>query len=306
MAKVIQSTADSSVVEGFLALKDALCGFPAKIHMDNAIACQNTASRRYLKERGVEIIHGMAGISRCQASVERAIGSLTRQICRMKTAKPSIPFYRLVAEAVYVINSTPSTALAAGVAPKELHFIKAPSDFLHHTTATGGDANIAIKAARDAGRKTLVEDVKRYIKRQRMISPTDYTSKLKVGSLCLRKRTVFPTQSPRKLCYKLTMNCYRITSKLGTNAWRCISLIDGETAVLPGDHLVQVKGLTESELVALCREMEITAAKEALETENPGGGEGTTARRETRSRTKAARNRRTDACVDARLDELFK
>ena len=136
----------------------------------------------------------------------------------------------------------------------------------------------------------------------RMISPTDYTSKLKVGSLCLRKRTVFPTQSPRKLCYKVVVNAYRITSKLGTNAWRCVSLIDGGRAILPGDHLVKVSGLTEEELVALCREMEITAAKEAMEIEHPAAEGRTSRRRTTRAST---REGRTEACVDAWIQKLF-
>ena len=300
VAKVLQSTNDSNICDGFVTLRDTLCGFPKKLYMDNAIATEHSNSLKFLKERGVEVIHGMAGISRCQASVERAIGSLTRQICRMRTDNPPIPFQRLVAESVYVINSTPSTGLAASLAPKDVHFARAPTDFLRHAATNEDGGNAAIQAARAASRQTLIEDVKRHLKRQKIVSPTDYTSTIRVGTLCLRKRTIFPSQAPKKLCYKITMDAYRVTSKVGTNAFRVKSLISGTTAVLPGDHLIKVAGLNEDELITLCREMEAVAAREALETETPGGA----VRRSTRRSTTGREARRGTADTDARSAEI--
>ena len=153
--------------------------------------------------------------------------------------------------------------------------------------------NAAIQAAREASRQTLIEDVKRHLKRQKIVSPTDYTSTIRVGTLCLRKRTVFPSQAPKKLCYKIAMDAYRVTSKVGTNAFRVESLIDGTTAVLPGDHLIKVAGLNENELITLCREMEAAAAREALETEAPEE------RRSTRRSTANKRTRETTVGADA-------
>ena len=137
-----------------------------------------------------------------------------------------------------------------------------------------------------------------------MTSPTDYSSKLKVGQLCLRKRTVFPTSSPKKLCYKVVVQGYKILSKVATNHFRVQSVIDGTIVTLPGDLLIKVSTLTEGELVELCNEMERAAAKEAL-TRAPTAPDGETPRRQTamtRARTRLAR---TAACV-VRLDSIFK
>ena len=72
--------------------------------------------------------------------------------------------------------------------------------------------------------------------------------------------------------------------------------------MLPGDHLVKVTGLTENELISLCREMETTAAKEALEMELPAAEEQTR-RRSTRTKN----NKKTSAAVTCpNLEKVFR
>ena len=300
IGRTMNSTADSSLMEGFMGVKDELCGLPSKMMMDGAIATSNSESLRFLKERGVEVVHGIPFVSRCQAKIERQIQSIMRLVCKIQTANPSLPFHRLLAEAIFVANSTPSDGLAPGLAPKDVHFSRAPSNFLHHESTDESGGNNAMKAAREASRQTLMEDVKRYMKRQKLTSPTDYTSRLKVGQLCLRKRTIFPTSSPRKLCYKITVDGYRIVAKTGTNSFRCESIINKQETIIAGDHLIKINGLTEEELKSLCEEMESTAAREALSNSRPTP-DGDTRRRTTRQRETRTR---TAACV-CRLSSLY-
>ena len=54
--------------------------------------------------------------------------------------------------------------------------------------------------------------------------------------------------------------------KTGTNNFRCKSLITGQITIMPGDQLIKINTLDEDKLLQLCREMERTAAKEALGT----------------------------------------
>ena len=114
-----------------------------------------------------------------------------------------------------------------------------------------------------ASRRTVLHDVRRFLRRHQLSSPTDYTRKLKIGDLCLRRRTSFAASSPRKLQFKLKIEAYRVVSKVATNAFRVVSIISGDACVLPGDVLIKVSALNEDELRALCREMEATAARNA-------------------------------------------
>ena len=100
--------------------------------MDNALCSSNSNSAKFRRERGVEINHGMANISRCQSAVERSIGTLRRLICSLRTDNPKWSFTRIVAEATYISNSTPHTSLPNSLSPKEIHFNVALSDFLIH------------------------------------------------------------------------------------------------------------------------------------------------------------------------------
>ena len=263
VAKPLTTIDDASIVDAFVYVRDALCGFPRRMMMDNAIAQKNSKSAAFLRERDVRIVHGLATISRCQSKVERAIQTLTRIMCKLHTENQKLSFTRIVAEACIIYNTSPSDGLPKNHSPKDLHFTKAPTSFPRHGALPVNTLGQALQAARLASKQTVLEDVKRYMKRQALTSPTDYSRKLKVGDLCLRKRTSFTASSPRKLAFRLNIDAYKITSKVATNSFRTESIIDGTTAVLPGDVLIKVAALTETELRKLVEEMEILASKNA-------------------------------------------
>ena len=81
--------------------------------------------------------------------------------------------------------------------------------------------------------------------------------------ICLKRRTTFPSSAPRKLCYKLNFEVYKITDKVATNSFRCIELRTNIQSVQSGDSLVKLRDLTEEEAIQLVSEMERTAAREA-------------------------------------------
>ena len=269
ITKIIPSCADNHILDSLIYTRDTLCGLPKILQMDNALCSSNSNSAKFLKERGVEINHGMANISRCQSAVERSIGTLTRLICSLRTDNPKWSFTRIVAEATYITNSTPHTSLPNSLSPKEIHFNVAPSDFLIHQHERDEMSDDAAGAARAASRATLLNDVKRFLKRNGNTGVTDYTNKIRPGMICLRKRTSFPTSSPRKLCYKITFEGYMVTSKVATNSFRCRNIKTNQESIIPGDLLVKMKGLTENEAIELINEMEKVAAKEAEATTAP-------------------------------------
>ena len=92
----------------------------------------------------------------------------------------------------------------------------------------------------------------------------------------MKKKTSFPRGAARKLCAKLVVDAYRIVSRVGTNSFRVESVIDGETSILPGDHLVRMRGHDESSVRRLCEEMERTLRRSDARATLP----------ETRSRTR--------------------
>ena len=265
IAKPMTSVDDSSILEALIFVRDALSGFPKRLLMDNAIAGRNTKSAEFLKEQGVGIVHGLATISRCQAKVERAIQTLTRTLCKLHTDNGKISFTRLVAEACIIYNNSPSDGLPKGYSPKDLHFTRAPATFPRHKAQCEASNGLsqALQAARLASKQTVLEDVKRFMKRKQIRSPTDFSRKLKVNDLCLRKRTSFASSTPRKLAFKINIDAYQVVSKVATNAFRCRSIIDGGTSVLPGDVLIKVAALNEGELRRLVLEMEALATRNA-------------------------------------------
>ena len=300
VAKTLTNCADDQILEGILNIKDILCGLPKKLQMDGAIATPNSRSLQFLQESGVTVNHGMAHISRNQGKVERAIGTFTRLLCMMQTENPRSPFNRLVKESTFIMNSTPSST-PPYLAPKEIHFNRAPSNFLQHTALSDASNHTnSMKAAREASKRTLLYDVKRFMKRQVKTSATDYTSKLRPGMICLQKRTSFPTNSPKKLCYKITFDALKITSKVATNSYRVRSLKTNEELVMPGDNLIQLTNINEDEAIDLIDEMERVAAKEAEAISKPSE------RRATRSTTKASRSTNQQQRIDYNISSLFK
>jgi len=258
---VATSVDDANITKAILNIRDVLCGFPNHIMMDNAICKQNSSALKLLLDHGVKVSHGMANISRNQAKIERAISSLTRLICKMQTQDPKTSFIRLVANATYVLNSLPVSHSL--VSPKEAHFHRPPSDFLRHEEETKSHTGSAVLAARRASDLTLVADVQRHLKRRTKLSPTDYTRMIKIGELILRKRTSFPKSSPKKLCYKVIFEPFKVLNKVASNSYRCKSLISQSEIIVPGDGIVKLGKLSNQEALALCARMEARAAEEA-------------------------------------------
>ena len=299
VAKTLTSCADDQILDGIIHIKDILCGMPKKLQMDGAIATPNSRSLQFLQETGVSVNHGMPHISRNQGKVERAISTFTRLLCMMQTENPKLPFTRLVNESTFIMNSTPSSN-PPYLAPKDIHFSRAPSNFLHHAAEeTTSGRNDAVKAAREASKRTLLYDVKRFMKRQVKTSATDYTSKLRPGMICLQKRTSFPASSPKKLCYKTTFDVFKITSKVATNSYRVRSLKSNDEKVMPGDNLIKLTNITDDEAIELVDEMERVAAKESLATTNPSQ------KRLTRSKSKRIRASSQRQHIDYNISSLF-
>ena len=263
-AKPLTSTADDQITSAFADLRTTLCGFPEKIIMDNAIARNESQSWKFLKEHGVRILHGMPHVSRCQAKCERAIGTFTRTLCKLQTQYPRMSFERLTKESAMTMNSTPSDGLEPGKSPKDLHFTAPPSNFLQHENMR--ESKDYVQMAKQTSRDTLLHDIRRFLKKPSTSSPTDNSAKLRVDDLCLKKRTVFPTNSPKKLAYKVIIDAFKIKSRVATNAYVCESLITKNKLTLPGDQLIKLRGLNEEETIQLVRRMEDAATRERTAT----------------------------------------
>ena len=260
-SKVLSSCADKDVLGALVDLKNQLCGFPSSFLCDNALLTSRSESLKFLKENGVRILHGLAYVSRCQSRCERTIGTLFRLICKLSTDQPTLPFHRLVSESTQIINSSPSDGLPQGLCPKDVFFNSPPSNFLMHQSMSSAKSRGVSKLASEL---TLKADVERFLKRRNDKSASDYSSRLKVGDLCLKKKMRFPNNVNKKLAFKLHIDCFKIMSRVGTNSFRCQSLRDGNNQVLPGDVLVRVKSLDEAGLLELCREMEKIASRNAV------------------------------------------
>ena len=260
---VLSSTADNQIYEAILHTRNTLCGLPARLQMDNAICKSNSKTLEFLRAHGVEISHGLPYVSRCQSRVERTINSLVREICNLQTQHPRTPFTRLVADATFILNSTPCTTLGDSgnnYCPRDLHFAKCPTDFLHHRGSVPNDDQLGA-SARTASQRTLVNDVIRHLKSKKLTSPTDYNKILKPGQICLKKKSVIPTGTAKKLGYKVTFQVFQIKSRIASNNYRCLNLRTQEESIIGGDCLIKL-ALNAPEAIKLSEEMENLATKE--------------------------------------------
>ena len=131
-------------------------------------------------------------------------------------------------------------------------------------------------AARATGRDVLTHEVEVALKRKKKEAATNYTLRLKIGDVCLKKRTSFPSNTPKKLCYRQTVDAFQIVARVATNMYKCVSIISNEHFYYPGDVLIKVK-LSVEQARKLVQSMEQTLMK----------GTAVTEPRETRSRARA-------------------
>ena len=255
IAKSASSAADDEVLLALKGVRHRLVGLPKRLLVDNALVNDGSASASFLHSHGVQVTHGLAYVSRCQSKVERCIGSFTRLLCKLHTQQPNADFNTLVEEAALTMNSTPSASLGGRLSPKDVHFNCPPSNFFPPLRDDGGNE---LMAARLRSKEVVLEEVKRNIKKAPITSPTDYTNKIKVGQLALKKRSVFPVGAPKKLAFKTLINPLKIVQKVATNSYRCINLFTNEESIVAGDLLIKVSALDERELKKLCTEMEQT------------------------------------------------
>ena len=241
----------------------------------------NSRARALLTDAGVAILHGLPHVSRSQAKAEVCIKTICKLLNKYHTADPSISFQDLVDSAVLTYNASPHTAIWPH-APRDLHYVRAPSHFLSARpsaeAASGPDTAVSriLRAARLRAAAALENDVQQFRKRTPLHSATDVGRRLRPGEFVMKKKTSFPRGAARKLCAKLVVDAYRIVSRVGTNSFRVESVIDGETSILPGDHLVRMRGHDESSVRRLCEEMERTLRRSDARATLP----------ETRSRTR--------------------
>ena len=131
-----------------------------------------------------------------------------------------------------------------------------------------------MRAAKEEGRRAVINEVQRFMRNQLRQSPTDYTNKLHPGTLFLKKRTSFPISSPRKLAYKVTVEGYKIVKKMASNSFEVEKLRTKERRILPGDQLVKVSALDETELKCLVGEMEEIVRRNTTNTATGINGRG--------------------------------
>ena len=68
---------------------------------------------------------------------------------------------------------------------------------------------------------------------------------------------------PKKLGFQIVVDGFEVKKRVATNTFLCESVITGDLAIYPGDHLVKVKGYDRSTLAQLCARMEETLARNA-------------------------------------------
>ena len=260
---VTSSTNDNEVLRSLKVVKDKICGLPRRLFADNALLTPNSASALFCRENGVEIVHGLAYVSRSQAKIERQIQNVIRMICKLHTENESLPFQTIVEDAMFVLNSAPSDGLGGKLSPKDFFFANAPSNFPQVQTMNGNED--PVRKAREEGRKAVIQEVKRFMRNQIKESPSDYTNKLRPGTLVLKKRTSFPSSSPKKLAYKLTVQGFKVLRKVATNTFEVEEIRSKERSILPGDQLVKVSALNEEELKCLVDEMEEVVRRENVD-----------------------------------------
>ena len=87
------------------------------------------------------------------------------------------------------------------------------------------------------------------LKREEKKSPANYSRRLKIGDLVLKKKTTFPTHSPRKLAFKIVIQAYKVIARLATNTYRVKSIVDETLEIQPGDHLVRLTNMREDQVL---------------------------------------------------------
>ena len=275
------STSDDDVVKGLFFVRKVLNGWPERISCDGAIMRANSRARALLTDAGVAILHGLPHVSRSQAKAEVCIKTVCKLLNKYHTADPSLSFSDLVDSAVFTYNASPHSAIWPH-APRDLHYVRAPSHFLSARpsagTASGPDNAVSkiLRAARLRAAAALQSDVQQFRKRTPLHSSTDVGRRLRPGEFVMKKKTSFPRGAAKKLCAKLVVDAYRILSRVGTNSFRVESVVDGETSIFPGDHLVRMRGHDEESVRRLCEEMERTLRRSDARASLP----------ETRSRTR--------------------
>ena len=256
-----KSTKDSDVVACLLEMRKEWSGLPRRLHMDSAICQSRSVSTQLLSKLGVELTHSMPHNSACQSKVERFIGTISRSILKLRTASSSTPFNQLVDEARISYNNT-CTENLGGRCPSDLHFFRSNANIIDPDgsfplSGLTGDSRTAagvVAAKRAAQDAVLHNDVRRFQMRREKENVGDADDKLKVGQFAFKKRTSFWGSIPRKLQFRLDEDAFEVVGKIATNSFKCVSIVDGETVILPGDQLVRTT-LSRDELKALLERM---------------------------------------------------
>ena len=249
---------DKSTFEALLNAREKCCGFPRKISSDNAIFREHSASKKFLEESGVSIMHGKAYTSKDQCKVERVIGSLTRTICKLHSQTPSASFNRILMEATLSHNC--SLNAHTKKSPRELFFVRSSSNFLNTTPKDVRPASQALKSAVELARArqkdSLLDEVRQFVRRSELMSATQFSKRLKVGQLCLKRRTSYPMGSIRKIAHKLSIDCFKVIDRVATNTYRVESIIDKDIYIYPGDLLIPLRHHDEDEARKLVGDMQ--------------------------------------------------
>ena len=262
---VTRSTGDNDIFRSVSHLRESLAGLPKRIQVDNALLSKHSKTRKYLESMGVRIYHGLAYVSRCQSLAEKAIGTLSTLVRKLHTSAPETPFSSLIREATMVMNNSPHESLPAGMSPKDVHFVRPTTSFLHFDPDTPVVApksiTSAIRTAQKAAMSVLDFQVKAALKRKEEESPQDQARKLRIGDLVLKKRTSFAKNVVKKTSHKLTIDAFIVVARIATNSYRVRSLMNEAIFCFPGDHLIRVSHLDEEGMRRLVRSMEASAAR---------------------------------------------
>ena len=265
-ARVMGDVKDASILRSIRELRNALCGLPMRIQCDNALLTKQSHSLRFLREQGVEVRHGKPYVSRDQTMAERFIRTLTDLYKKLHTDAPGTPFEQLINEALILYNSSPNDSLPESLSPKDVHFARAPKNFLRHEFKYPGKTSRTIKeyfeGSRAAGRASLRHAVHEYIRRKPLESPMK-APRIKAGDICLRKRTTFSADSPRKLQFRRMVDAFEVERRVATNSFRCKSVVDGASHIFAGDHLIRLDGFDRQRALALVESMELARDKGA-------------------------------------------